>query len=154
MSPTELTLRQLRAEGYTARVVEQTVHAAGRVFKRDCFGFDVLAVRPPSVVFPFGPGTPGGQIGVQACAAASHAARKTKILANPEAAVWVASGARLEIWSWSTRRSLERTKAGKRSKRLVHHLRREEITLAMFVPQQAFSEALEKQEEQPREAMT
>ena len=51
--------------------------------------------------------------------------------------------ARIEVWSWSTRRSIERTKAGKRSKRLVHHLRREEITLAMFVPNQ----------EQTREAL-
>jgi hypothetical protein len=45
MSPTQLTLAQLRKDGYTARVVEQTIHAQGRVFKRDCFGFDVLALK-------------------------------------------------------------------------------------------------------------
>jgi hypothetical protein len=131
-SPTELTLRQLRKDGYTARVVERWNQYA-RV-RQDCFGFDVLAAYPKTDV---------GQLGVQACAAASHAARKEKILRNQEAAVWVASGARLEVWSWSTRRSLERTKAGKRSKRLVHHLRREEIRLSDFVPNQ----------EQTREAL-
>src|SRR5437016_11326608 len=130
-SPTQLTLAQLRKDGYTARVVEQTIHAAGRVFKRDCFGFDVLASKPRNVFFP------GDLVGIQACVAASHAARKAKLLANPEARVFIASRkARIEVWSWSTRRSLERTKAGKRSKRLVHHLRREEITLSMFVQQQ------------------
>jgi hypothetical protein len=143
LSPTQLTLAQLRKDGYTARVVEQTVHAQGRVFKRDCFGFDVLAVRPEVPDARDGLFMrEGGVYGVQACAAASHAARKTKILANAEAAQWVASGGRLAVWSWSTRRSLERTKAGKRSKRLVHHLRREEITLSMFVPQEQTREAL------------
>lgn len=153
MSPTELTLRQLRAEGYTARVVEQTIHAAGRVFKRDCFGFDVLAVRnglPCSGGDHFSPDI----CGIQACAAASHAARVSKLLANPEAARWICAGGRLAVWSWSTRRSLERTKAGKRSKRLVHHLRREEIRLSDFVPKQAFSEAARADAEQPREATT
>jgi hypothetical protein len=152
VSPTELSLKQLRAEGYTARVVEQTVHAPGRVFKRDCFGFDVLAVRN-GLPCPGGDHVAPDICGIQACAAASHAARKAKLLANEEAARWVCAGGRLAVWSWSTRRSLERTKAGKRSKRLVHHLRREEITLAMFVPQQAPTEAARADSEQPREAL-
>lgn len=144
MSPTELTLRQLRADGYTARVVEQTIHAQGRVFKRDCFGFDVLACRPLN--FTSDHGWVCSVIGVQACAGrgkrgGDHAAHRDKILRNQEAAQWIAAGGKLEIWSWSTRRSEERTKAGKRSKRLVHHLRREEITLSMFVPQSSESEA-------------
>jgi hypothetical protein len=145
-SPTQLTLKQLRAEGYTARVVERWNHYAG--IRQDLFGFDVLAARSRGYEHD-GNGiiTPtGGILGVQACAAASHAARKTKLLANVEAAVWLASSGRIEVWSWSTRRSLERTKAGKRSKRLVHHLRREEIRLSDFVPNQPA--------EQPREAIT
>jgi hypothetical protein len=144
VSPTELTLKQLRAEGYTARVVERWNQYA-RV-RQDCFGFDVLACKVGGVQTDPPPMSYGWIVGVQACAAASHSARRAKLLANPEAAVWVASGGHLAVWSWSTRRSLERTKAGKRSKRLVHHLRREEITLAMFVPNQPA--------EQPREAMT
>jgi hypothetical protein len=145
VSPTQLTLKQLRAEGYTARVVERWNQYAR--IRQDCFGFDVLAAREET----FGRAGCGDVVGIQACAAASHSARVAKLLANPEARVFIASRkARIEVWSWSTRRSEERTKAGKRSKRLVHHLRREEIRLSDFVPQQAFSEG--RGGEQPREA--
>jgi hypothetical protein len=141
VSPTELTLKQLRAEGYTAKVVERWNHYAG--IRQDLFGFDVLALKVGGIQTDPPPMSYGWILGVQACAAASHSARKAKLLRNQEAAVWVAAGGHLAVWSWQTRRSLERTKAGKRSKRLVHHLRREEITLADFVPNQ----------EQTREAL-
>ena len=43
-SPTQLTLRHLRAEGYTAEIVERWIPGAN--IRRDLFGFvDVLAIR-------------------------------------------------------------------------------------------------------------
>lgn len=142
MSPTQLTLAQLRKDGYTASVVERWNQYAG--IRQDLFGgIDVLACRPAAVLFSGGVGD-GEILGVQACIGGNgdHAARKAKLLREPRIAVWIASGGHVEVWSWQTRRSEERTKAGKRSKRLVHHLRREEIRLSDFVPQEQTREAL------------
>lgn len=139
-SPTSRTLATLRDEGWIAHVVEKNIHRPGlRPIKLDCFGFDVLAANPGEE----------GAFGIQACAGCDHAKRRTKLLANHDAAIWLAAGNRLAVWSWEKRRAETLTKKGKRSKRLVHHLRREEITLAMFVPQQAS----QTQEEQTREAL-
>ena len=40
-------------------------------------------------------------IGVQVTSGANHAARVEKIRENPIAATWLATGARIEVWSWS-----------------------------------------------------
>ena len=125
MSPTALTLRQLRREGWTVQVVEHW-NGYARI-RQDLFGgIDILACDPVR-----------GILGVQCCGASTHAAHKAKLLAEVRMATWVAAGGRLEIWSWETRRSEERTKAGKRSKRLVHHCRREALSLADFVPRES-----------------
>ena len=42
----------------------------------------------------------GSCIGLQVTAAGSHAARRTKALANPHLAYWLQVGNRFEIWSW------------------------------------------------------
>lgn len=142
MSPCALSLAEARRLGYDAQVVEKWL-AAARV-RVDYLGVvDILAISTTET------------LAIQCCRDGDMAAHRTKCLASKRLALWLSGPARrFEIHGWSTRRSLERTKAGKRSKRLVHHLRREEITLAMFVPQQAFPEAARADSEQPREAMT
>ncbi len=53
MTPTQLTLRHLRADGYVAEVVERRVpgRPGTRPTTRDLFGFgDVLAIRPGEVL--------------------------------------------------------------------------------------------------------
>lgn len=110
-SPTQRTLAELRKHGRTSQVVERwNQHARVRV---DLFGVIDLVALAPGVV-----------LGIQACAGASHAARRTKILAEPRAIQWLQAGAALEIWSWA--------KQGARGKAKRWTLRVEAITLEMF----------------------
>ena len=115
-SPTSRTLDHARSLGWTAQVVERwNPHARVRV---DLFGvLDLVVLTPSSIV------------GIQACAGASHAARRDKILAEPRALAWLRAGGLLEIWSWSKR--------SKRGKRKVWALRREAITEGMFAMQES-----------------
>lgn len=136
-SPTARTLSEAANLGYEAEVVEKTIHVpGGRTFKRDLFGvIDVLAVSATET------------LGIQASSGDHHAHRRDKALAEKRLAIWLAlPGRRFEIWTFAKRRTLGLTKAGKRGRRKVWTLRREEITLAMFVPTQPA--------EQPREAIT
>lgn len=105
--PTQRTLAELKELGFMAQVVEKwNPHAKVR---QDLFGvIDVLAVKPGV-----------GIVGVQACAGASHAARRAKMLAEPRLRTWLLSGGRAEVWSWA--------KQGARGKRKTWTLRREEI---------------------------
>ncbi len=125
-SPTSRTLDTLRAGGYTAQVVEKwNQYAKVRV---DLFGgIDIVACLPRV-----------GIIGIQACAGASHAARREKCLAEPKLRKWVKSGGKLEIWSWSQRVAKDkngqplRNKDGGKKKVKTWQLRREELTEADF----------------------
>lgn len=113
-SPTARSLEELRGRGFIAKVVEQTIRIpGGRTFKRDCFGFDILAAKS---------GEPA--LGVQACAGTDHAKRRLKVLLTPESKEWVAAGHRLAIWSWS--------KKGARGKRKLWQLREDVIQLSEF----------------------
>lgn len=128
MSPCELSLEHARLLGYDVQVVEKWVAPARK--RIDYLGvIDILAINTTET------------LGIQCCRDGDMAAHRDKCLSSRRLALWLAGPARrFELWGWETRRSLERTKAGKRSRRLVHHLRREEITLAMFVPQQGPTE--------------
>jgi hypothetical protein len=110
MTPTQRTLARLRAEGWVAVGVERwNPHAR---IRQDLFGcIDVLAVSET-----------GGILGVQACAAASHAARRAKAIAEPSLLAWLRAGGRFQVMSWR--------KAGARGKRKLWAARVEEITLA------------------------
>jgi hypothetical protein len=111
VTPTARTLQHLKKLGYTAQVVEQTIRGKGMVFKRDLFGcIDIIAV-----------GVEAGCLGVQACAAGSHAARLTKAKEQPGLADWLRCGNRFEVWSWA--------KHGPRGKRKVWTLRREDVNM-------------------------
>ena len=107
-SPTSRSLKEMRARGWTAQVVERwSAHARKRV---DLFGgIDVLACHPLN-----------GILGVQACAGASHAARRAKLLDEPRLYAFVRAGGRVAVWSW--------TKRGAAGKRKLWTLREEDVT--------------------------
>jgi hypothetical protein len=107
VTPTARSLAALRELGYVAEVVERFNSFTKR--RLDLIGcVDILAIHPER-----------GFLGVQACTGASHAARADKMRAEPRAAVWIAAGGSLEVWSWSKR--------GKAGKRKVWELRTEVI---------------------------
>lgn len=106
-SPTARTLKLARELGFEAGVVER--YNSFTKQRNDLYGCIDLILCRPGV----------GIIGVQACAGASHAARKAKMLAEPRLRTWIESGGRAEIWSWA--------KQGGRGKRKVWTCRREEI---------------------------
>lgn len=109
MTPTQRTLAECRKRGWTAAVVEKwNPHAR---IRQDLFGcIDILAL------------TPSGVLGIQACAGSSHAARRTKALAEPRLATWLRSGCTFAVWSWSKR--------GDRGKRKLWALREESVDVA------------------------
>lgn len=111
-SPTQRTLAWLRGQGYTAQVVERWCAYSRR--RIDVLGFgDILAVGNGQIVL------------VQACAGASHAARKAKALAIPALRTWVECGGTFWVVSWSKR--------GPRGKRKVWTERAEEVDLGEIV---------------------
>ena len=128
MTPTQRTLAECKRRGWIAQVVEKwNPHARVR---QDLFGcIDIVACVPvsyPSKKHPlegidvFIPTEqPSYILGIQACAGSSHAARKTKALAEPRLRAWLGAGARFEVWSWSKR--------GPRGKRKTWQLREEAL---------------------------
>ena len=89
-SPTELTLRKLRGDGWTAQVVEHWVPGAN--VRRDLFGFiDVLALRD------------GDVLAVQATSDGNVASRVHKIASSPHVAAVREAGWRIEVWGWKKR---------------------------------------------------
>ena len=84
-SPTQLTLRELRKQGYTAAVVERWNQFSGR--RQDLFGFiDVLGVGPD------------GTIAVQATSYANVSARVRKIGESEHIGAVREAGWRVVVW--------------------------------------------------------
>lgn len=112
MTPTARTLQHLRKLGFIADVVERRLPRC--FITRDAFGFgDILAARPGV-----------GIVLIQATGGSGNfAKRKAKILAEPRAVEWIASGGRIEVWGWN--------KQGPRGKRKTWTLRREDITFTL-----------------------
>jgi hypothetical protein len=123
MSPTARSLKKLRAEGWTASVVEKWIPQVKR--RRDCFGFDVLACSA-GLRNPCCAAIASCILGVQATSAANHSSRKAKLLKNAEAANWVAAGGRLEVWSW---------RKSSRAQRPQWICRTEALTMKDFIPE-------------------
>lgn len=93
-SPTQRCLAELRAMGATAEVVEKRLPIPGKFVTQDLFGFlDIVALLGPNI------------IGIQCTSWANHAARKTKILAEPRAKKWLAAGGLIELWSYRKSRT-------------------------------------------------
>lgn len=113
VSPSARTIAECKRRGWLAQNVEQTIPHT--FIKRDLFGcIDIVAVTPDGIL---GIQATGGQGGV-------HAARVTKILAEPRMRAWLAAGASLAVWSWR--------KGGAVGKRKTWTLREQVFTLADF----------------------
>ncbi len=88
---TNATRKALEKEGWTVTVVEQTIPHC--FIKRDAYGYgDLLACSPSR-----------GIMLVQATGGDSSSnfhARIAKIKAEPRHAIWLASGGRIQVWSW------------------------------------------------------
>ena len=110
-SPTQRSLAHLKACGYIAQVVERfNIYAKVRV---DLFGFiDIVAVGEAGIV------------GVQTTSTANMNARIQKILALPEAKIWIQSGGKVVVHGWALR--------GKAGKRKLWELKEKNITLQDF----------------------
>lgn len=112
MSPTQRARAYCKANGWVSSIVEKWNPHAG--IRQDLFGVIDLVVLD---------GKGGGPLGVQVCAGGSHAARRTKALAEPRLQAWLASPARFAIWSFSKR--------GERGRRKLWALREEKIEKAL-----------------------
>lgn len=87
MSPTERTLKALRADGWAAAVVEKwNPHARVR---HDLFGFiDVLAIKGDIT------------LAVQACSRGDVSKRVAKIAEHDNVGLVRDAGWRIEVWGW------------------------------------------------------
>ena len=92
MTPTQLTLRHLRADGWTAEVVERwNPHARVR---HDLFGFvDVLAVRGPDT------------LAVQTTSAANVPSRVRKIADSPTIPAIREAGWSIHVHGWAKKKN-------------------------------------------------
>lgn len=112
-SPTQRTLKKLRDENYCAAITEKW-NAYSKV-RQDLFNFaDLVAVRSDL----------SGVLAIQTTSGSNASARRTKILANPIAKVWLEAKNRIEVWSWAKR--------GKRGKRKLWQVRIDVIHLGDF----------------------
>jgi hypothetical protein len=88
VTPTQLTLRRLRENGWPLVEVVETWNPHARI-RNDLFGFiDVVAVGP------------AGTLAVQATSAANVSARVKKIADHPNLAAVREAGWILEVWGW------------------------------------------------------
>lgn len=90
MSPTQRALADLKKQGITCQIVEKyNSFAHVRV---DLFGgLDVVALMENSIV------------GIQITSDSNHAARVTKIKAEPRLMEWLRCGGRIQVWSYGKR---------------------------------------------------
>ena len=87
MTPTQLSLKLLKKEGYTAQVVESWVPVAH--VRRDLFGIiDILAIKPG--VF--------GVLGIQCTSFSNMGARLKKAGVNKHLLTWYKTGNNFEVW--------------------------------------------------------
>lgn len=101
-------MRRLKRDGWTAGIVEKR-NPKMKFKTHDFLGcIDIIACRPGEGIF-----------GIQACADASHATRRTKAIAEPKLREWLESGGRFQVWSWG--------KKGGRGERKLWTVRVEEI---------------------------
>ncbi len=109
MSPTQRSLKLMRAEGWFCEVVEYWNHWVHR--RHDLFGYaDVLCVKENETLT------------VQTTSGSNVSARLSKIAACPGALVWLQSPTRrIEVHGWR--------KVGERGKRKTWQCRRVEVTL-------------------------
>lgn len=87
-SPTQLTLERLRADGYTADVVERWIPGAN--IRKDLWGFvDVIGLKGTET------------LAVQATSTPNVPSRVNKIADSPLVGVVREAGWRIVVWGWS-----------------------------------------------------
>ena len=92
MSPTALSLRLLRREGWQPAVVERWLPRIN--LRQDLWHFaDVLACHPRERRF----------LVVQVSSLGNLAGRLAKVRGRPEAATWLAAGGAIEVHGWALR---------------------------------------------------
>ena len=107
MSPTQRSLALLRSRGYLVAVVERWNSFVKR--RQDLFGFiDLLAIKGDEL------------IGVQSTSGSNVSARINKIIAEPNAIVWLSPSRKIVVHGWR--------KVGPRGKRKKWECREEEVT--------------------------
>jgi hypothetical protein len=106
-SPTERTIAECKRRGWIPGVVERHIPFPRPMgTKIDLFGvIDLVVIVPPFDKDGNGWPEPGYILAIQATGGSggTHAARRTKILAEPRAKAWVEAGGQFELWSWSKR---------------------------------------------------
>lgn len=110
MSPTQLSLAELRKRGYMAAVVEK--FNPWVKIRQDLFGLiDIIGVHPikKEVIGVQATTDTGGQ-------ASKH---KMKVESNKNLKIWLDSGCKFKIWAWA--------KKGKKGERKLWTLREVEI---------------------------
>jgi len=101
--------KKMESEGWTVGLVETRIPHC--FITRDLFGFADLVGMSPS----------RGFMAIQATGGGNGSARIAKIKAEPRAAIWLASGGRIQVQDW-------RKKAGQKERECAVF----EITLADF----------------------
>lgn len=86
LTPTQLSLRKLRMEGYAVAMLERWNHFAK--LRQDVFGFDIIGVGHDEIVF------------VQATSWSNVSARLKKLADMETTPLLRGAGARLVVWGW------------------------------------------------------
>ena len=118
-SPTQRTMKKLRADGYKPAIVEKFNKFAGpHGIRQDMFGIiDIVAIRPGEI------------LGVQSCGQAfSEHMKKLTLECFQDCEDWLEAGGRLELWGW---RKLKVKRGGKA---MVWTPRIKVFTLLDFIP--------------------
>lgn len=101
MSPTQRTLKVLRADGWLAGIVERFITAGpNRKFgnRSDLFGvFDIVAVNPQVSLQEHG--TPS-TIGVQCFSTAWREHEEKMVFHKENVVTWLEAGNGVELWGW------------------------------------------------------
>ena len=114
MTPTQLSLKKLKEEGFHAQVVEKW-NAFARI-RIDLFGaIDILGVKVGR----------NGCTGIQATSTGNINARVTKSLGIPAIRDFILSGNKFVVWGWAKR--------GERGKRKIWTLKERELTADDFL---------------------
>ena len=107
-SPTELTIKTLKKEGYTVGIVEK--YNSFIKIRQDLYGcIDILACRAGEKDI----------LAVQCTTVSNQSSRMAKAMQEPRLAVWLGSGGRFEVWGWA--------KKGPRGGRKLWEVTRQEI---------------------------
>lgn len=90
LTPTQLSIKRLKEQGYFVKVVE-TWNPWARI-RQDLFGaIDIVAIKA----------TEPGVIGIQATTTPNMNARITKAQALPAISAWVSAGNPFLVWGWA-----------------------------------------------------